>query len=104
MVAQNALSASIKDPCLFVLGSISNFYCMPGLHNIRPACGTRELSQLQKMLQQLNFGCVINCLSKISFKQQQNGLDFAVRVKFMLVNLALRVFRVVQACMQLPVT
>jgi len=84
MVAQNALLATIKDPCLFLLGSISSFYCMPGLHNIRPACGTRELSQLQKMLQQLNFGYVINCLSRISFKLQQNGSDFATCVTFML--------------------
>jgi len=87
MVAQNALLAAIKDPFLFLLGPISNFYCMPGLHNIRPACGPRELSQLQKMLQQLNFGYVINCLSRISFKSQQNGLDFAARVKFMLATL-----------------
>jgi len=63
------------------------------IDSLKQACktyGPRELSQLQKMLQQPDFGYIINCHSKIYFKLQQNELDFATRGKFMLVNLALR--------------
>jgi len=54
--------------------------------------GPRELSHLQKMFQQPNFGYIINCRSRIYLKLQQNEIDFAARSKFVLVNLAFQAF------------
>jgi len=64
--------------------------------DLRNAFGTRELSQLQKMLQQPVFGYRINCRSRISFKLQKMK-QIAAHGKFMLVILALRAFWVVRA-------
>ena len=53
--------------------------------SVQQACttyGSREVSQLQKMMQQPDFGYIIICRSKISFKLQQNEMDFAARGKF----------------------
>jgi len=49
------------------------------------------------MLQHQDFGFIINCRFRISFKLKQNEIDFAACGKFMLVSLALRTFWVVQA-------
>jgi len=40
---------------------------------------------------------IYNCRSRISLKLQQNEIDFAAQGKFMLVNLSLQTFWVLQA-------
>jgi len=64
--ATKGMSVLKHDPRLL------SHHAVPDLHNRRAACGTRELSQLQNMLQQTDVGYIIDCLSRISFKLQQN--------------------------------
>jgi len=67
----------------------------PGLHNIRPA---RNLAIAENIatarLRIYNY-----CRSRNFFKLQQNEIDFAASGKFVLVNLSLWAFSVVQARM-----
>jgi len=44
------------------------------------------------MLQQTDIGYIINCHFRISFKLQQNEIDFAARGNVMLVNRAFQAF------------
>jgi len=81
--------------------------CIAGLRKTRPAghvtsrsffCSLRVLSRLQKILKK-HVLHINNHLSRISSKLQLNKIEwtFVAQWKFMLINLTLRPFRVVQA-------